>query len=175
MSTDKKRRIISSTGKIAIQIIVGIIIAVAGGFSGAILLRLYEANTSGESQIRQTINSEAEFVLDGHTEKVVSLFAENAFIRDAAGGDINNEKVWEGKQRILSRYEALPRFNYLKHDAMEISISQDKKYARVIADTVGSYILNGNTLNITSNRGEKWTLEVVKGEWIITSFTYNLP
>jgi len=157
------------------RLIVGIVMAIIGGLVGGLLVPHINSCLSGEKEIRRIIDQEASLVLAGKIEEVVSLFDENAYVRDAAGGDTGQEIVWKGREEIANRYRNLPQFNDLKHDAIEITISSDKEYARAVADTIGEYVIDGKNVRISSNRGEKWVLEKVGGKWMVTSFTYNLP
>lgn len=152
-----------------------IVAGIIGGLAVGLLIPIISSCISGEKQVREIVNQEATLVLQGKIEEAVSLYAEDAYIRDAAGGDTGLEIWWKGQQEIADRYSKLPQFKYLKHDAIEITISSDKKYARAIADTIGEYVIDGKNVRISSNRGERWTLEKVDGRWKITSFTYNLP
>lgn len=119
-------------------------------------------------KIRAIIEQEACCVVDGRIIDAVDLFAEDAYVRDASGGE-----VWSGNS-IIERYLNLPEFVYLKHDAVVFQ-DVDNTCAEVIADTVGTYYVNGTTVDISSNQGEKWTFKKINGEWKITGFTYNLP
>ncbi len=154
------------------EIVVAVIIAV---LVSGLLLPWIEQVMSEEPNIRGIIDREANLVLDGKIDELVLLFDEEAFVRDAAGGSTEQEIIWDGKNRIAERYRNLPEFIYLKHDAIEIAVSSDRTYARVIADTIGIYKVNGTEVKISSNQGEKWTFEKINGKWKITSFTYNLP
>ena len=158
-------------GPLVYPIVAGII----GGLVVGLLIPIIGSCISGEKQVREIVNQEATLVLQGKIEEAVSLYAEDAYIRDAGGGDTGLEIWWKGQQEIADRYSKLPQFKYLKHDAIEITISSDKQYARVVADTIGECVIDGKNVRISSNRGERWTLEKVDGRWKITSFTYNLP
>ena len=151
-------------------IVPGIVAAVVSG-----LITILIPIIGPEKDIREVIEQEASLVRAGRIDEVLLLFDENAFIKDAAGGSKEWETVWMGQKEIRERYVQWPRFTYLRHDAIDITLSSDGKYARAIADTMGEYIVGGKKVKISSNRGEKWTLEKIAGEWKITSFTYNLP
>lgn len=153
---------------------IAIAVIIAGLVSGW-LLPWIEQVTSEEKPIREIIEQEAKLALEGRVDEVVLLFDEKAFVRDACGGNNDQEIIWNGKDRITERYRNLPNFTCLKHDAVEITISSDRTYARAIADTIGIYAVGGQNVTITSNQGEKWTFEKISGEWKIASFTYNLP
>lgn len=149
--------------------------AIVAGLMSGLLVPWLRSEWSPEEPIRKVIEQEASLVLEGKIEEVLSLFDEDAYVRDAAGGNIEEQILWTGREEIIKRYWDLPRFVYLKHDAIEITVSSDDEYARAIADTVGEYVINGKRVEVSSNRGEKWTLRKIAGEWKITSFTYNLP
>jgi len=151
-------------------IVPGIVAAVVSG-----LITILIPIIGPEKDIREVIKQEASLVHAGRIDEVLLLFDKNAFVKDAVGGSKEWETVWMGQKEIRERYVQLPRFTYLRHDAIDITLSSDGKYARAIADTIGEYIIGGKKVKISSNRGEKWTLEKIAGEWKITSFTYNLP
>ena len=159
-------------------IIPGIIAAIIAGLVSGLLVPWVNVKF-GEGKItrdiRKVIEQEANLALEGSIDEAVSLFDKNAFVRDAAGGNKDQEIVWNGVNNIADRYRNLPEFIYLKHEATEITISSDRTYARATADTIGTYIDNGREIKISGNQGEKWTFEKIDGEWKITSFTYNLP
>lgn len=149
--------------------------AVVAAIVSGIILPVIQALMSPERPIRDLIEQEAKLVLEGKIDEVISLFDEDAFVRDAAGGNKDRETIWSGKDAIIERYRNLPKFVYLKHEAIEITISSDRTYARAIADTIGVYRINDTDVEITSNRGERWTFKKINGRWKITGFTYNLP
>lgn len=125
-------------------------------------------------KIRCLIQDEARFVLNGEIANAVSLFDENAFVMDAAGGNKDQQIIWKGRDEIEERYRNLPPFTYLKHAAIDINLELDENYARATADTIGTYIEGGKEIHISSDRGERWTLEKIDGKWMITCFTYGL-
>lgn len=155
-------------------IVAAVIGAISAGFISGVLIPFIKSG-GPEKDIREVIEQEASLVLAGRIDEALLLFNENAFIKDAVGGSKEWETVWMGQKGIRERYAQLPRFTYLRHDAIDITLSSDGKYARATADTMGEYIVGGKKVKISSNRGEKWTLEKIAGEWKITSFTYNLP
>lgn len=156
-------------------IVPSIVAAVISAISVVIISEVLIPFIGPEKDIREVIEQEANLVLVGRIDEALLLFDENAFVKDAAGGNNEWETVWMGQKEIRERYVQLPRFTYLRHDAVDITLSSDRKYARAIADTMGEYIVDGKKVKISSNQGEKWTLEKIGGEWKITSFTYNLP
>jgi len=161
--------------KLSMLIIQVVVSAIVAGLVSGFGVPYITALTSQEKKIRSIIEQEAKLMLEGNIEELISLFDEDAFIRDVAGGNTEKEIIWHGKYRIAERYRNQPEFIYLKHEAIEITISSDKTYARVSADTIGIYKVNGIEVKISSNQGEKWTLKKINGKWKITSFTYNLP
>ena len=153
--------------------------AIVGALVNAVMNEIrvdpWESLAAEERPIREIIEKEANLTLEGKIDEVVLLYHEEAFVRDAAGGNTDQEIFWNGINRVAERYRDLPEFTYLKHDAIEIAVSSDRTYARAIADTIGTYKVNGTEVKISSNQGEKWTFEKINGNWKITSFTYNLP
>ena len=158
---------------------VAIIAAVIGAIIGVIPWIINYCDERGEeielNKIRCLIQDEARFVLHEEIDNAVSLFDENAFLMDAAGGNKDLQVIWKGRDEIEERYRNLPQFLYLKHAAIDITLDSDGNYARAIADTIGTYVVNGEEVEISSNRGERWVFEKINGQWRITGFTYNLP
>jgi len=122
--------------------------------------------------ITNVIEKEASLVLNRSMDQAISLYTDNASIRDYLG-----QVTFSGKDQIADRYNNLEVFTYLQHQAITVAFSQDGSTARAIADTVGTFIdkTTNSPVNISSNQGERWTLEKINGEWKITSLTYNLP
>ncbi len=161
--------------KLAIEIVRWAVPVLTTLLLSVVFLPTLFAIFSDEGPIRNIINEEAGWAMDKETTRVLSLFTDDAYVRDAAGGNFSLQQIWHGKIDIGKRYGSLPEFSYLKHDAIEITVSSDKTYARATADTIGAFIVNGVETKITSNQGEKWTFEKIGEDWKITSFTYNLP
>lgn len=153
-----KQRLFES---IAVPVLVSILVSIS--------VPMIISYFSPEKEIRNIINSEADLAAAGKINEVVQLYDDNAYVRDAGSGSI-----WEGKERITDRYKKLPKFNYLKHDAIEITLSSDGNYARAIADTIGEYYLNGSNVEIASNQGERWAFKKIDRRWLITGFNYNI-
>jgi len=146
-----------------------VIAAVIGSIMSEYVWPLYYTLTSEEKLIREIIEQEANLVFEGRIDEVVLLFDENAFVRD----DLN-QIFWYGKDAIAERYRNLPHFTFLKHVAIDITVSTDKTYARAFSETVGSFEVNGTKVDITT-RGEKWTFKKIYDEWKIIGFTCNIP
>ena len=130
---------------------------------------------SEESTIKAIIEQEAQLVFTGKFIQAISLFDDNAYVKDSAGGNVSEEVSWIGSQEIVKRYGELPEFTYLKHDAIQVIVSSDKTYARATADTIMIYKNNGVEIKKTSDQGEKWIFEKINGDWKISGFIYNLP
>ena len=144
-------------------------VALIGSFVNQYFWPKYYELTSEEKLIREKIEQEANLVIEGRIDEVILLFDENAFVRDEL-----NQTTWNGKNEIAERYRNLPRFIFLKHVAIDITISSDKTYARAFSETVGSFEDNGITVDITT-LGEKWTFKKIDNEWKIIGFTCNIP
>jgi hypothetical protein len=131
-----------------------------------------QQRTTDEKIITGIIQQEASLVQSGANAQAVSLYADNASIRDYLGN-----RLWEGKSQITQRYANLEEFPYLTHEAITISFNLDGTIARANADTIGTYIDKSTNLpvDISSSQGERWVLQKISDEWKITSFTYNLP
>jgi hypothetical protein len=146
-----------------------VVAVVVGSIMSECIWPLIYTSTSEEKPIREIIEQEANLVFEGRIDEVVLLFDENASVRDEL-----NQTFWYGKDAIAERYRNLPHFTFLKHVAIEITVSTDKTYARAFSETVGSFEVNGTNVDITT-RGEKWTFKKIGGEWKIIGFTCNIP
>ena len=173
------RKGITTADKVAIAAVVISIIGLSIGVFNLYRSEqaLQEANNliADETTIRQIINQEAIFSLNGQATNATSLYADNATITDAHGGNYTAVEIWSGKEAILKRYSVLPKFDALQHANPVVMFGMDKTCARAIADTIGTYENAGTKININSNQGEKWAFQKINGDWKILSFTYNLP
>ncbi len=155
--------------------IIGLVTATVSFYRSETALQESNNLISEETQIRHIIDQEASFVVNGQTDKATSLYADNAIITDAHGGDSASVEIWSGKDEIAKRYASLPHFAVLQHTNVVVIFGLDKTYARAIADTVGNFEDQGQMVSVSSNQGEKWTFEKTSNDWKIVSFTYNLP
>ncbi len=137
--------------------------------------QIYNNYFSDEKAIRDLIDREAIYAQGHNVDGVLSLYVDDAIVRDAAGGDRDRETVWRGKGMIEDRYEKLPEFVYLSHKMIDISLCDDGSYARANSDTVGQYKSGDKILSISNDRSEEWVFEKIGGKWKIEYFTYNLP
>ena len=153
---------------VAIKLSDTVIVPILVALISSVLLMIIYSDTSDENEIREIINQEAIYVLEGKFDEAIALFDEDATVKDAAG-----VKPWFSKEEIMNRYKGLPEFDKLKHDAIEVEFT-NKNHALAVGDTNGRYTENGRTVTISSNNGEEWAFEKINGEWKITSFTYNL-
>ena len=146
-----------------------VIAAVVGSFMSEYVWPWIHTLMSEERLIREKIEQEANLVFEGRIDEVILLFDENAFVRDELG-----QTFWYGRDAIAERYRNLPHFTFLKHVAIEITVSTDKTYARAFSETVGSFEVNGTKVDITT-RGERWTFKKIDDKWKIIGFTCNIP
>ena len=134
--------------------------------------------------ILKIIETEAVAVLNRDIDRAVSLFAEDAFVRDFV--EETNKKLglvplnvptsWAGLSEIRERYVNLPIFTKLHHDGVVVTFDDTGKFARATASTNGRYVPQGQQpVDIFSVDGERWTFKKIGSDWKITSFTYNLP
>lgn len=149
--------------------------SVAATLITLLIVYLASQTFSDERAIRDVIDQEAIYAQNHDISKVMSLYADDAILRDAAGGNRNNEIVWHGKDRIEDRYKNLADFTYLSHEMIDISLCSDGSYARANSDTVGEYVVDGKVISITNDRSEQWEFKKIDGNWKIAYFTYNLP
>jgi hypothetical protein len=155
------------------NVIAAIIGALIGGSFALYIDQKNHQMSEDELEIRLLILQEANFVLNGDKDKAVNLYASNALVIDAAGGQKSLETTWVGTTNIKERYDALPTFVSLYHNAVNVEVTGGQ--ASATADTVGAYVSKGETITISSNQGEKWGFDRIDDTWQITSFTYNLP
>lgn len=156
-----------------LTVIVSIITIISASYAVGFSIIVWQ----NEGQIKNIIQNEAIYVIEKNPDKAVSLYAENAVVKDAAGGNANLVVAWMGINQIKERYLGFQNytFTFLVHGDVHVVIDLYQNRASATADTTGQYLLNGEQKQITSNQGEKWTFEKVNGIWKIDSFTYNLP
>ena len=164
-----------------VVIIVGMIVAIV--FSTISIIITFQDRPPGSRPILDIIESEAVAALDKDIDKAVSLYSEDAFVRDVLGeigkklGTVPPDEwtSWCGHDEIRERYRNLPRFTALSHAGAVLTFDDTKKVATVIASTDGIYEdASGTLVNIFSIDGERWTFKKIEGVWKITNFSYNV-
>lgn len=167
-----------------LQLIAVLAAVVATATSVTSLMITLSARPPSAQPILQIIESEATAALERDIEKAISLYAEDAFVRDALGeagkelGTVPLEVTtsWSGLEEIRERYANLPRFEALRHLGVVVTFDHAGKFAHATASTNG--VIENETgvfTPIFSIDGERWNFEQIDGVWKITSFTYNVP
>ena len=139
----------------------------------ALLLALSACGRSNPAKDREAIaavlQAEAQGVAAKDIGKVMSLWAEDAEIRDAhhTPDDPSDDVVWSGKDAIRERYVKVVfpgNPSSVSHPDMQVSIHGNEA---VVTTTT-------KIGNEVAPSGDRWTLKKVKGRWLLTSLTYNL-
>jgi len=154
-------------------VIVPIVTSIVATLLVLLVIYFHSQYFSDERAIRDIINQEAVLAKDHNVDEMISLYTDDAILRDAAGGNRDLERVWRGNQ-IEDRYKNLGDFTYLRHEYIDITVNSDGQYARAYSDTVGEYVSDGKSYLISNNKGEQWTFKKVNGKWMISYFTFNL-
>ena len=138
--------------------------------------KINERMINDKGKITAIINLEAQAVVDRDFGAILAKYDTDAVVKDVGGGQVSNQNTWIGKERIASRYFNLARFNHLKHLGTVVTMDELGNYAQASAGTEGQYEdTSGKVYNIYSVTGERWTFKKVNGDWLITSFCYNVP
>ncbi len=119
--------------------------------------------------IAATIQAEAQGVVEQDIDKVMSLWAKGSEIRDVnhTPDDPSDDVTWSGKDAIRERYVKVVfpgNPSIVSHPEMKISIHGNKA---VVTTTTRI----GNEI---APAGDRWTLQKIRGKWLLTSLTYNL-
>ncbi len=119
--------------------------------------------------IAATIQAEAQGVAEQNIDKVMSLWAEGSEIRDVnhTPNDPSDDVVWSGKDAIRERYVKVVfpgNPSVVSHPEMKLSIHGNKA---VVTTTT-------RIGNEVAPAGDRWTLQKVRGKWLLTSLAYNL-
>ena len=132
------------------------------------ILATKEAGQSADSQaIQQVIHDEAAAALRADIDKALSLYTDDAVVRDAG-----SEQSWHGLQQIRDRYSELPQFTKLDHVDIQVILEPGGNSASAVASTSGEMLTNGVVTPVSSFLGEYWTFKKVEGTWRIETFTY---
>ncbi len=122
-----------------------------------------------KAAIAAVLQAEAQGVAEKNIDEVMSLWAEDAEIRDArhTPEDPSDDVVWSGKDAIRERYVKVVfpgNPSVVSHPDMEVTIHGNEAVVTTTTK-IGCEI---------APSGDRWTLKKVKGKWLLTSLTYNL-
>jgi len=124
---------------------------------------------SDEEAILSLIRAENEAVVAQDIERLATLWAEDALVRDAhhTADDESDDAVWRGIDAVLDRYVVLVfpgNSQFAEPGDVRISMQGDQAQAQSTTQ-IGDEI---------SPDGDLWTLTRVDGHWRLQSLTYNL-
>lgn len=139
--------------------------------SVVLLIVILSRPPTEQEKITQLINSEAQWTLHGNIDKIMTIFADGAYIANAHG------ETWNGSERIRQRYEWIftnQDFVYLRHVDIKVAIKEDD--ALVTCSTEGLYIDEKGAENSIwgGKDSERWILKQINGSWKVITFVYNL-
>lgn len=106
---------------------------------------------------------------------VASIYDEHAVVMDAGCQSPDQGTVWSGLPRITARYLELPQFASLDHADPHVSWVLNNRFATkayASATTIGA--IASSTGNQPIRGHELWVFAKINGQWLITSFIYNL-
>ncbi|SRR5258708_22184351 len=126
-----------------------------------------------DATVTQLMDQESQIATEHSVEPLTSIYDAQAVITDAGCLTPGQGTVWPGLTQIGDRYSNLGQFTTLQHSDPHISWVPNnflamKAYASAI--TIGGLVSPPGPI-----RGhEQWIFAKINGQWLITSFTYNL-
>jgi hypothetical protein len=106
------------------------------------------------------------------------IYAPDAVVTDAGCQTPGASTVWTGFAQIAARYNALPAFSSIEHVNVHVNWEPPFLWATkadATAETIGVIVSSGGSQQSQFIVGhEQWTFASENGQWVITSFTYNL-
>ena len=113
---------------------------------------------------------------------VARIYDAHAVIMDAGCQSPSQGHAWSGLADITARYDTLPQFASLDHADPHISWAPNNRSAMkayASATTIGALGAGVNTSSQPIRGHEQWNFantsgQWLNGQWLITSFTYNL-
>ena len=106
---------------------------------------------------------------------IQSVFANNAVVVDSGCVTAGQPTVWANLPNIEKRYESLPQIVTLDHSKIQVNWTPDDSSATsavATAYTTGTAIENGSSFELKGN--EVWEFTKIDGNWLVTSFTFDL-
>jgi cellulose synthase/poly-beta-1,6-N-acetylglucosamine synthase-like glycosyltransferase len=133
--------------------------------------------TPPEALLKANIYREEQYVLNRKLSAILSLYDEDAVLRDAnyTAQDTSDDRVWVGLEQIRQRYErefAERRYFVLRHQNVSSVIEGDR--ATMVNDLRAVLRTEEGIQRVFLSKGDRWVFKRKNGEWKIASFTYNL-
>lgn len=133
-------------------------------------------NPAPETQLKAKIFVEEDAAVGMDIEVMLNNWDENGIIRDAnyTLNDTSDDRVWQGIDQIRRRYEeefSLRTYHKLEHRNISVKIKNDS--AVIINDLFADIESNGKRQQVYIEKGDRWELKRVDGEWKITSLMFN--
>jgi len=164
------------------EFVIAITGALVGAIVGAFLAFIFPVishalNASPpDSTVIRLMDQDVLAALHHDGELASQMYSSSAVVIDAGCQSPDSGTVFTGREQIKQRYNTLPHFASLAHVNIHVTwIPNDKSatQATATADTVGALMSSaGGPIPIRGH--EQWTFALISGQWLITSFTYNL-
>lgn len=135
-------------------------------------------NPPPASTLTDLMNQESLAAKMHNTSVVSRIYASDAVVTDAGCQTPGASTSWKGAVQIMSRYNALAAFSSLEHVNVHVNWEPDFEWATkadATSETVGVIVPSGGSQQSQFIVGhEQWTFAHENGQWVITSFIYNL-
>lgn len=159
---------------------VGVLAAIVGAIcwpTGAAVVHQF-TDPPGISTLTHLMNEEATGSKDHQLGVVLRIYAPDAVVTDAGCRTRGAGQTWQGYGELRARYSALPKILSLHHifaSAVWEPANSRAETATVTAATSGVIVVWPSPSQTEPIAGhELWTFALVNGNWLVTSFTYNL-